>query len=392
MKNTVKLLIVMLLRVILRIFWIFPVKKNIILFSSFEGRQFSDNPKYLFLYIKRICGEKYKYVWVLNDATACPHSCLCVKFLSLRHIFYLCTSGLIVSNVGIEPFVPKRKKQIFVNTWHGSGAYKSQTLSDKFSGSRYNFYVRDVRARSTDYYISGCQKFSDVMAESWNAPIDKFIATGCPRNDMLFLKDVSGIRSRVFKELCLSDGCSYILYAPTFRGNSFRKHEVFEATLDMRNLVSACERRFGGTFVILFREHIGAFGKSHDSDCVVDVSSYHDMQELLLCADVLVTDYSSCMWDFAILNRPGFLFIPDFESYKEERDLYTPIETWPFPFAKSNGELVSLIDGFDFNENILRIKKHFSALGSFENGDACKNVCEKLCIHRENAVHKETTK
>ena len=147
MKNMIKLIFIKILRILLKIFYIFPIKNDVILFSSFEGRAFNDNPKYLFNYIKKTYGDKYKYIWVINSLEKIDGTWKSVKFLSLKHIYYLMTARYIVSNLGIEPFLPKRKKQMFINTWHGSGAYKSQTLSGKFGASRYNVDLRNYRGK-----------------------------------------------------------------------------------------------------------------------------------------------------------------------------------------------------------------------------------------------------
>lgn len=374
-----KLLIIFCLRFILKIFYIFPIKKNYILFNSFEGRQFSDNPKYLFFNIKEKYGEKYKYIWVLNDKNIKIDGARIVKFLSFSHIFYLMTCKYIISNLGIEPFVPKRHSQIFLNTWHGSGAYKSQTLTEKMHKSIYTVNIRDYRSKNTDYYVSGCKMYSDVMAVSWNADIKKFIPTGTPRNDILLCSEekLSEIKKYVLKKLNLSNNDSYILFAPTFRGSSFREHDATKTDIDFKKLIEVCNKKFSKNFKILYREHIGATNLIND-DFVVDVSAYPDMQEIMIASDILITDYSSSMWDFALLKRPGFLYVPDLNDYLKERDFYTPIDTWPFPYATNNEELQSLILNYSDEKNIKKIKQHQERLGSFENGDASKKIIEIL--------------
>ena len=115
-----------------------------------------------------------------------------------------------------------------------------------------------------------------------------------------------------------------------------------------------------------------------ESKNIIDVSAYPDMQEVMIVSDILITDYSSSMWDYSFLKRPGFLFIPDLESYLNERDFYTPIETWPFPFAKNNKDLQSLILNFDENTNLAKIQSHLDSLGSYEIGTASKQIAQLL--------------
>lgn len=377
MKNLFKLLIIKILRFILKLFYVFPVKKDLILFSSFEGRSFNDNPKYLFDYIRETSGNKYRYVWVFNSEEEIEGTYRTVKFLSLKHIYYLMTAGFIFSNLGIEPFIPKRKKQIFVNTWHGSGAYKSQTLSGKFGASRYNIDLRDYRGKITDYYVSGCQKYSEIMSDSWNSSIDKYIPSGTPRND-LFFENYSQKRTEIQKRLNLNPENGYVMYAPTFRGANYRNQKKIDFNLDFQKIILAFEKKYGKKYMLLYREHIGTKEAEKMAENIIDVSAYPDMQELMLISDALITDYSSSMWDYSFLYRPGFLFVPDIEEYLGERDFYTPIETWPFDFAKTNDELVKLIENYDETTATQKMKLHQEQLGSFENGNASKKIVEYL--------------
>lgn len=381
MKNMIKLIFIKILRILLKIFYIFPIKNDVILFSSFEGRAFNDNPKYLFNYIKETYGDKYKYIWVINSLEKIDGTWKSVKFLSLKHIYYLMTARYIVSNLGIEPFLPKRKKQMFINTWHGSGAYKSQTLSGKFGASRYNVDLRNYRGRITDYYVSGCKKYSEIMAVSWNSSIEKYIPSGTPRND-IFFTDYSELKSDVMKKLKLNSEYGYIMFAPTFRGSDYRNHKKIDFNLDFQKVLLAFEKRFGKKYMLLYREHIGADSTFEFSNNIIDVSSYPDMQELMLVADSLITDYSSSMWDYSFLYRPGFLFVPDIEEYLGERDFYTPIETWPFDFAKTNDELISLIENYDDEKAVQKMKTHQSSLESYENGKASEKIVEYMNLQR----------
>lgn len=376
-----KLVIIFFLRLVLHVFYIVPIKKNCILFNSFEGRQYSDNPKYLFLYIKEKYGKKYKYIWVLNDINQKIEDAKTVKFLSFSHIFYLMTCKYLISNLGIEPFVPKRRSQIFLNTWHGSGAYKSQTLSEKMQKNIYTVNIRNYRSKKTDYYVSGCKTYSDVMAISWNADIKKFISTGTPRNDILlsFEEELTKIRKSVLEKLNLNENDSFILYAPTFRGSSFRKHNATKTDIDFKKLIKVCNKKFNKNFKILYREHIGAENSIADS-FIINVSDYPDMQEIMIASDILITDYSSSMWDYALLKRPGFLYVPDLKDYLKERDFYTPIDTWPFPYAENNEELQSLVLNYDDEKSRVKIKQHQEKLGSFENGEASKKIVKVLGI------------
>lgn len=113
---------------------------------------------------------------------------------------------------------------------------------------------------------------------------------------------------------------------------------------------------------------------------VRDVSDYPEMQDLLCTADMLITDYSSSVWDYSFTYRPCFLFTPDLEEYKKKTDFYTPIEEWGFPICKTNEELRKQIEAFDENKFKQAMIRHHENLGSYEKGTATEEVA-KLYFH-----------
>ena len=120
--------------------------------------------------------------------------------------------------------------------------------------------------------------------------------------------------------------------------------------------------------------------QGQETDFVVNATSYGDMQELLYVADVLITDYSSSIWDFALTRKPMFLFAPDYDSYKCERDFYTPVEEWPASLATSNRELFQNIFDFNTDSHVQKCREHLEALGSYENPESCEIVWNLIGI------------
>ncbi len=144
-----KLVSTLIARMLLKAGYIFPVKRTRVLFSSYEGRQYTCNPKYIFEGMINQFGDRYEYIWVLNNKNQLPEKYRSrvntVSFLSCRHIYYMLTSGIIISNLGIEPIFPKRRCQKFINTWHGGGAYKRVSVDMNMFGAVEKYYMRKVR-------------------------------------------------------------------------------------------------------------------------------------------------------------------------------------------------------------------------------------------------------
>lgn len=384
MKHYFKIIVIFLSRILLRIFYIFPIKKNRILFSSFEGRNYGCNPKYIFEYMYDRYGDLYEYIWCLDNESKILEKynvLLCVP-LSIKHLFYLSTSHVIISNQPILPVFPKRKQQMFINTTHGGGAYKKGGINATFvttADKRCMIYMKNLRAKMIDYVISSCRVYTEVFSTETEYNIDKkkFLPIGMPRNDLFFNPNQDKKRE-IRNKLGIDEDLYVILYAPTYRG-SYRNTSLFQANIDVNTVCQVVEQRFGKKSIFLYRSHIA--DRDLCPDTAMDVSDYQDMQELLLITDIFITDYSSSIWDFSQTRKPGFLFTPDLSNYLAEVNFHTPIEDWPYPFALTMDELCKDIIDYNEAEAHIKIQKHHDLLGSYEKGNATTEVCKIIKKH-----------
>ena len=372
MKYTIKALFTYVLRAVLHVFYLFPIKKNKILFLSFSGKAYACNPKYIYQYLRSQYGDAFKYIWILpeNKDSEELSGCMIVPFKTLAYFYHMMTAAVIVQNQGPGSYLPLRKKQMFINTWHGGGAYKrvgvdadmtpEQTLSTKLS------------AELTDHMISGCRRFSEVMSHSKMLPIEKMLEIGMPRNDILMSAHPE-ITEKVKRTYALDPDTHIVIYAPTYRGSEGSAGAEHN-DLNITCCLSALSERFGGKWIAFYRVHYFLSSSIPVTEQVIDVSDYPDMQELLCASDVLITDYSSSMWDMSLTGKPCFIYATDVADYQQERDFYTPMEEWPFPTAQNNGELESVIKNFDEQKYADDIKHHHEALGSCETGHASRTV------------------
>ena len=377
MKDFIKLLIFWACRAFFCIFNIFPIKKNRITFVSYKGAQYSCNPKAVSEYILQHCGDQFEVVWGLDDPSTYDGikngNVTVVKHGSMKFYKLLCTSGFIITNVDYLSYVRFRKGQYIIQTWHGGGSYKKVGTQTKninyFTAKRRSYF----NAR-TDAFISSSQLFTrDTIQGSFQFQ-GEILNFGMPRNDLLFTENPQKA-AEIRKKLGIAPEQHILLYAPTYR--QVIKYTDYE--LDEAGLKEALYKRFGGDWIILYRLHPmlkDTFdAASHD---VMDVSSYNDMQELLFVADILITDYSSSMWDFSLTHRPCFLFATDLSSYQNERDFYTDIHSWPFILAESNAELSEKIYSFDAESYVSDVIAYHKDSGSFETGTACQKVAQLM--------------
>ena len=234
--------------------------------------------------------------------------------------------------------------------------------------------INKICGQRTDIFISGCEKFSEVMSTAKMVPRERFLECGMPRNDILIRGADYDVTEKVKKFFGVDKDVKLVLFAPTYRGEE--NEASFHSQLDVSKCVNALENRFGGRWVMLMRKH--HFVKDLKIQNCIDASGYPDMQELLYACDAFITDYSSAIWDFSLTYKPGFLFVPDLDEYQKERSFYTDPMTWAFPLALSNDELCERIKQFDEAKNELKIDEHHELLGNKETGRACEIIAEKI--------------
>jgi CDP-glycerol glycerophosphotransferase len=294
-----KYYIKVIIRNLLKVFWILPIDKKKIYFQSFGGKSMNCNPWYIFKYMYEKYPD-YKYVWLLNkEPEERLKGVIYVKKNTLKWVKEILTSQVLITNDDLYIHVPYKTQQILINTWHGGGAYKRVDSSTCLNITTVHYKGLNYIAQNLDYYISSSMKFTDVM--TWSVYVDyaKFLPIGMPRNDVFFHKTiVDKNRKQVCQKCELHEDNFIVLYAPTYRGSTVTAN--FDNELDILNLKQTLKDKYGKKIIVLFRGH-HTFKNKFFSSFDKDVSDYPDTQELLCSADMLITDYSSIMWDYSFL-------------------------------------------------------------------------------------------
>lgn len=353
-----------------------PLENNKIILWSNNLKSYGCNPKYITEYLIKNYPGKFNIVWVFNEETEIPidlpAGVRAVRYFSLEYLKELHTAKFIICNARISPALmfKKRKGQFYIQTWHSSIRLKKIEGDANLPKDYVDLAKND--SGNIDLIISGCKFSSDTIKRAFWYD-GKILECGTPRCDMLFDKSDS-IRKKVFDFYGIDESKKTVLYAPTFR-KDYSKNDY---GLDYKMLINALEKRFGGSFVLLVRFHpnVTASIDAIYSDAIINATKYPDMQELVTASDVLVTDYSSCMFDAVIADKPCFLFTKDLDEYiSSERALYFSLEELPFTTSKSNHKLSENILSYkDENKDIY--KEFLNKVGSFENGTACRQIAE----------------
>ena len=343
-----------------------PTQSNKVVFSSSGGGAFGGNPKAVALALLEL-QPGLDLVWLTRNMNItlpdgirpCPFGTpLAVKELSTAKVW-------VDDSRGGARY--KRKNQRYLQTWHGFALkHIERAAADKLP----EHYVRQCRQDSEkiDLIVSNSDFMTRVYREDfwYDGEIAQF---GSPRNDVFFQPDRCGDKVKAF--FGLPGDRSLLLYAPTFRDDGSKECYA----VDPQAVLEACEARFGGQWSALLRLHPNAAALSkglfpYDGERVIDATAYPDMQELLLTCDLLVTDYSSSMFDYALSGKPCLQFATDIESYQQGRGFYFPLDNLPFPLARSNEELCRIIAGFDENAQSRRWETFAKENGFCEDGHA----------------------
>lgn len=380
MKDAVILFVIYLLRVIMRVLYIFPIRDNRILFCSYKGEEYSCNPKYIAEYMRNNNDIKWEEIWAYKDRECIkcfPEDVKKCKYHGLMYFYYLATSKIAVDNVGFISAFPRRDKQMFINTWHGGGCYKNVGIEEKKISEAYR--KREIlSADNTSVYLSSSRYFSQNVARRQLAYRGNILEVGMPRNDIFFeMSDEykTLIKEKIRRYYNIDKDVKMLLYAPTWRYSS--SDEIYN--IDFERVVEELRERFGGNWSVLYRmHHYLRKNDEHRVTSIISADDYPDMQELLVAADILISDYSACIWDYSFTYKPCFLYATDLEEYKKERGFGKDIYSWGFPVCCGMDELIEKIRTYDENEYIKKIEEHHRELGNVENGYARKYIMDYI--------------
>ena len=356
----------------------YPIIDNRVVFYLYQRRGFTCNIKYILQELKKETGDKLEIILVSDYPETCNKAkelgVKVVKAGTKEHWEYYFTAKVNITSDCQPSYFIKRDNQVAISAWHGGISYKVIGYDCLGPSTKEELEIFALKNKQPDYWLSGSQRFTDDTANGFRHDKDSFLPTGMARND-IFFKDQTDLVKRLKKELGISDDKKIALIAPTFRRGGKAAGSIF----DLNKFKQVLTQKWGGDWEILYRGHY--FIKDNPKLDAIDVSQYDDMQELLCLADVLVSDYSSCMWDYTFTGRPIFVYAPDLDAYEiDDRGFYIPVDEWPYPIATDSTGLYENILNFDEDDYREKIKEHHSKEGSFERGESAKNAC-KLIIN-----------
>ena len=364
------------------LFNLLPVKKGKIVFRSFS-KSYGCNPKYI---AQEVLKQKLPYEIVFiakkGQEKSFPKG-INVVTSKIKEYFALSTANVIVANSRIGNYFlkgfKKKKNQLYIQTWHGSlGIKKMEADCDNLSAK----YVQEAKIDSAniDYLLSNSKWLTDTYNSSFFYD-GKIIETGNARNDIFFTSN-KDIRQKVCEYFGIKGNMKICLYAPTFRDD--KNLDCY--SINYKKLLQTLNEKFGGNWIAISRLHPNLSKLKNvipQIEGVYNGGKYPDIQELLVAADIMITDYSSCMFDFMISEKPAFIFATDIEKYNTDRGFYYTLETTPFAIADNNQKLIRNISTFDEKRYQEAVKKFLKEKGCADKGNAAKQIVDLIKKHIE---------
>ncbi|WP_189274343.1 bifunctional glycosyltransferase/CDP-glycerol:glycerophosphate glycerophosphotransferase [Kitasatospora griseola] len=360
-----------------------PVRPTV-LFDAFKGTQYSDSPRAVHEELVRR-QVPLEHLWVVkDDQVDVPDTARAVRMWSPEWYEALATSRYIVANNHLPDWFRKRPGQVVVQTWHGTPLKKigHDIEAVHFADKRYLERLA-VEVENWDLLVSPNSFSTPILRRAFAFP-GEIVESGYPRNDVLRRPGTEQRAAAIRRRIGIPEGKRVVLYAPTWRDDQYYAPGRYK--LDFRIDLDDARARLGADHVLLVRRHPNVVDPvpGAGDGFVHDVSDYPDMADLSLITDVMITDYSSLMFDFVNTGRPILFFTYDLEHYRDTlRGFYFDFETSaPGPLLADSAQLITAIRHADavrerYADRYRRFRRDYCDL---DDGRAAARLADRLLV------------
>lgn len=354
-------------------------RADAVVFAAFSGKKYADNPRFISEALHEIVPGIQIY-WLFHapeqKKALLPDYVKTGVWKSRAADALLARAKVWVFNDPAPAQLYRGADQLYIETWHGDRGFKKIL----FDSENVNPASEDplIEKDIASLMLAGSDRGEKKLRSAFRYG-GEILKCGCPRNDLLVRGD-EGECARIRESLGVSPDEGLLLYAPTLRRDAFSRHGAQDVS--GVDLIACLERLCAvtnKTWRCLVRAHSGVGGLAgvQKDERILDVTAYEDMADLLLVADVLLTDYSSSAGDFALTGRPVVLYQPDRAEYvKNDRSFYFDPDETPFWIAKTQAELLERLGNLSgAKENDQEILAFY---GACESGGASKAAAERI--------------
>ncbi|ULJ60959.1 CDP-glycerol glycerophosphotransferase family protein [Wielerella bovis] len=352
-----------------------PINNKLVLVESFFGNNISCNPYAILLSMLELYKD-YTYIVIVTNDTVIPQSLkfkrniIFIKRGSDAYLRYLCTAKYLINNVTFPYYFIRKEGQIYLNTWHGT---PMKTLGKDIKSPFMDHANVSRNFLQATHIISPNRYTTNILLDKYdikNIFNGKIAETGYPRID-IGINLSEGRKEQIKKILSISDEKPIIFYAPTWRGTSQSKD------FDVQKLKKDLEILQSNDYHLIFRGHHLVEKILKDIDLPVLIAPKElDSNEILGICDLLITDYSSIIYDFLPFNKPAISYIYDYDSYHKERGLYLSSDELSGTVCKTINQVKScIIECINKKESNI-LKEHIQKYSYLEDGNSTKRVLD----------------
>lgn len=355
----------------------YPVQINKVIFYAIGGC-YSDHEKYITEQLIAM-NANLDIVWVMNrKSTKVPRNVRVIYGMNWKqYVYEMETAKMWIFDCRVPIYLVKREEQIYIQTKH----WGSITLKDFYPTKSFDEDKKTwaLNGEWMDYVISGSEFDEESCRRGLNFS-GKFLRFGSPRSDAMF--NPQKCKEKVCKNFKLGLDEHILLYAPTYRYHTGKRVVPQFTWLDLNFelLVKSLQHRWSGIWKIFVRLHTNIRSQSKQinmPDYVLDASDYDDSQELASAADIMISDFSSIMFEPAYVLKPVFLYAPDKDTYEvRDYDLLLDYDSLPFPISTSNEELSVQIKSFDEVKYRQTVRSFLDKYGVNEDGHASERAAK----------------
>ncbi len=325
---------------------------SLILFNSFGGKKFDDSPRAIYEAMRTDPRfSHFRFVWAFHqpDAMEVPGADI-IKTDSLQYFLTALKARCWVTNSSIERglnFIGK--KTFYFNTWHGTPIKK---MGADISSSNKSF---KTKAKSKVDIMTAQGDFeAEIFSRVFNIPQERFLLCGLPRNDKL-VHYTQNQRQAIREKLGIPKDKAVILYAPTFR--EYEKDSLQNCVLKPPMDLTKWQEALGHQYVLLFRAHyeVSNVMNIQDSDFLKNATSYPELSDLMIAADLLVSDYSSIFFDFSVMDKPMLHFTYDYDRYQANRGMYFDLREH-LNGSDNEEQLIKFLSELNWNSEVVKTR------------------------------------
>ncbi|GIN57258.1 hypothetical protein J8TS2_15770 [Lederbergia ruris] len=368
-----------------------PPNKDLIIFESFHGKQYSDNPRAIYEYLEEHHSE-YEMYWSIDkrymEQFRNMRNIKCLQRFSFQWLIKMARARYWIVNTRLPLWIPKPRNTMYVQTWHGTPLKRLGADIEEvhMPGTNTEKYKQNFtrEAAKWDFLISPNEYSTKIFTRAFDYH-KTIVESGYPRNDFLINHNNEETILAIKKREGIPFNKKVILYAPTWRDDQFysKGKYKFNLHLDLEEM----RERLGDQYILILRLHYLVsenLDLSGNEDFVIDLSNHEDIRELYVISDMLITDYSSVFFDYANLKRPMLFYVYDLEEYRDNlRGFYFDFENKaPGPLVKNTDDLMKEIklieeNGYTSSKVTMEFNERFCSL---EDGQASKRVINEILL------------